>query len=62
MSERRQKILGTVEGLVSGLMYYDRRGDEDLPRGAIEAAVEAGEITYQEMGEHFLAKLKETME
>lgn len=50
---RRQNILDTVEDLVSGLMYYDRKEDEDLPRGAIEQAVEDDEITYKEIVDHF---------
>ncbi len=46
---RRQRILDTASGLVSKFMYYDRKEDEDLPRGAIQAAVKAGEITADEI-------------
>ena len=49
MKTRKQKILDTVSDLVGSLMYYDRKEDEDLPRGAIEDAVSSGEITYDEI-------------
>lgn len=50
---RRELILTTVDDAVSNLLYYNRKEDEDLPRGAIEAAIEAGEITVDEIVEHF---------
>ncbi len=37
----RERILDTVDDLVGEFLYYGRKEDEDLPRGAIEAAVEA---------------------
>lgn len=49
MPTRRKTILATVEDLVSSFLYYDRKEDEDLPRGAIEEAIEAGEITAEEI-------------
>jgi len=49
MTERRKNIENTVEDLVSNFLYYDRKEDEDLPRGAIEEAVAAGEITVDEI-------------
>jgi hypothetical protein len=38
---------------VADLLYYDRKGDEELPPGVIEAAVAAGEISIAEMVEAF---------
>lgn len=46
---RRQRIIDIVTDSIAGMMYYDRKEDEDLPRGAIEEAVAAGEITVEEM-------------
>mgnify|MGYP001619845374 CR=1 FL=1 len=46
---RRQHILDTASDLVGKFMYYDRKEDEVLPRGAIQEAVKAGEITYEEI-------------
>jgi len=53
----RQIILDTVSDLAADLLYYDRKDDEELPRGAIEAAVARGEITVDEIVEHFRAQL-----
>jgi len=36
---REEHILGVVEDLASDFLYYDRKEDEDLPRGEIEAAL-----------------------
>ena len=54
---RRELILDTVSDLVSNLLWYDRKEDEDLPRGEIEAAIAAGEITVEEIVVAFAAEL-----
>ena len=46
---RKEKILATVSDLAGAFMYYDRKEDRDLPRGAIEAAIKDGEITTDEI-------------
>lgn len=54
MSEiRRQLILDTASDLMSNFLYYDRKGDEELPRGAIEAAIVNGEVTIAEIVQLF---------
>lgn len=58
MSERRKMIQGRVETAVANLLYYDRKEDEELPRGEIEAAIDAGEVTTGEIVEWFEAELK----
>lgn len=55
---RRDTILNIVDDLVSDFLYYDRKEDEDLPRGAIEEAVRAGEVTVDEIVEKFRATLQ----
>ena len=50
--------MATVSDLVGGFMYYDRKEDEDLPRGAIEAAIAAGEITTDEIVAEFRRHLE----
>lgn len=55
---RRDTILGYMEDMVSNLLYYDRKEDEDLPRGAIEEAIKAGEVTSDEMIKTFGDTLK----
>jgi len=54
---RREHILATVDDAVSDLLYYDRKEDEDLPRGSIEDAVADHEISVDEMVETFRAAL-----
>jgi hypothetical protein len=54
---RRETIVDTVKDSVSDLLYYDRKSDEDLPRGAIEEAITAGEITADEIVQVFQAAL-----
>ena len=49
----KKKILEAIEDLTAGFLYYDRKEDEDLPRGAIEGAIESGDITVEEMVEAF---------
>ncbi len=41
---RRERIEAEIEDLVSRFLYYDRKEDQNLPRGEIQAAIEAGEI------------------
>jgi hypothetical protein len=60
--KRRQTIQYTIEGLIADFLYYGRKEDEDLPRGEIEAAVKAGEITVEEMVDLFAKKLREGLE
>ena len=44
MKTRRQIILDKTSALVTNLLYYACKEDEELPVGAIKAAVAAGEI------------------
>lgn len=55
---RKQRILDTVTDLVTNFMFYDRKEDEDLQPGAIEAAIEAGEISVDEIVERFASLLR----
>lgn len=58
MKTRRQHIEDTISDLFMDWLYYDRKEDQDLPRGAIEEAVEAGEISKQEIANQFLAHIE----
>ncbi len=51
-------ILGVVSDLVSDFMYYDRKEDEDLPRGAIEKALATGALTVDEIVEKFRSEIE----
>lgn len=57
MSDRKETIQNVIADMVSDFLYYDRKEDEDLPRGAIEEAIEAGEITLREIVETFTNEL-----
>ena len=57
MTERRRHIENCISDLVGSFLYYDRKEDEELPRGAIEAAIEAGEISVTEMADQFRGHL-----
>lgn len=53
MPVAKHLITDTVKDLVSKLLYYDRKDDDELPRGAIEEAIDAGVITREEIAEAF---------
>lgn len=57
MATRKVTIEKTVEDLAGCFLYYDRKGDDDLPIGAIEDAVKRGEITLEEIVGKFRQEL-----
>jgi len=58
---RRERIIGALGDMVTDLFYYGRKEDEDLPLGALEEAIKAGEITTSEMVAVFHLRLEEGM-
>jgi len=54
----RLHILGTTSDLVGEFLYYGRREDEDLPRGAIEKAIADDETSVDEICAVFRAYLE----
>ncbi len=54
---RRERIINILTDNISTMLYYDRKEDEDLPRGGIEEAIKAGEITVDEMIKIWSAEL-----
>jgi len=57
--EIKESILLKVDDLVSDFLYYDRKEDEELPRGEIEKAINNGDITIDEIVSYFKLKLIE---
>lgn len=55
---RREIILATMSDLVADFLYYDRKEDQNLPRGEIEAAIESGEVTVDELAAAFRSGLE----
>jgi len=61
MSDVKKTILDSIDDVVGDFMYYDRKEDEDLPLGAIEEALKAGDITYNEIVDRFKQKIYEVL-
>lgn len=48
--ERRRLILLTVDDLVSGFLYYDRKQDEEgMVRGAVEWSIANGDVSLEDV-------------
>ena len=62
VSENNKLVLNTIDDLIGAFLWYDRKEDEDLPRGVIEEMVASGEITQEEMIARFTSSLKEGLE
>jgi cytochrome P450 len=53
-SEQQARLIrDTIEDMVTDFLYYDRQEDEDLPCGAIEAAIKDGAISCDEIVNEF---------
>lgn len=57
-SKRRELILASIETSAVKLLHDDRKEDEELPLGAIEAAVREGEIAVGEMVQAWADQLR----
>lgn len=55
---RLDVIMDVVSDLVSDFLYYDRKECEDLPRGAIQEAIAAGETTVEDIVKQFERELR----
>ena len=58
MKDRKANILNHVEDLVSDFLYYQRKGDSELPRGEIESAIENGDIEIEDIVFEFENELR----
>lgn len=58
----KEHTRGVISDLVSNFLYYDRKEDEDLPKGAIDKAVKRGEITVDEMVQAFREELEKGLQ
>jgi hypothetical protein len=56
-ADLRENIENTVTDLVSDFLYYARKEDEELPRGAIEKAIRTGTINTDEIVELLKSEL-----
>lgn len=62
MKTRREHILGAISDMMADFLYYHRKEDAQLPCGAIEEAIQNGEVTVEEMVEAFEAELRSSVE
>lgn len=53
----KEKVLGMVDDLVNDFMCYDRKDDEDFPRGKIEELIDNGIMKREEIVEQFRSAL-----
>lgn len=58
---KRESIINTITDLVSDFLYYDRKDDEELGRGAVETAIRRGDITIDEIVKVFRGRLEDHM-
>jgi len=58
---RRQDILDTISDNINDFLYYDRKEDYDLPVGAIDLAITNGDITIDEIVNHFETELRKNL-
>jgi hypothetical protein len=56
--DKSKVILDTVRDLVGDFLYYDRKEDEQLPRGAIQQAVRDGDISEDTIIAEFATHLR----
>lgn len=65
-AQRQENVLeninNTITDLVGSFLYYDRKEDEDLPRGAIEHQIDSGTLTEEQIVQQFAAELKKGIE
>lgn len=54
----KQHILDVASDSILDFMAYDRKEDDELPRGAIQDAVKRGVISYDEIAAHMRKELE----
>jgi len=54
----RRSILDTAGDLMASFLYYDRKEDDDLPRGSIEQAIADGVVSVDEILSEFRKELE----
>ncbi len=55
----KEHVMGVIDDLISDFLYYDRKEDEDLPRGVIEESIKNGEFTVDDLVQKFKTALEE---
>lgn len=58
---RADNIKDTLDDLILSFLYYDRKEDDSLPRGAIEEAINNGEVSIAQLCSQFEAALRRSV-
>lgn len=58
MSSKKEILENTIEDLISNFLYYDRKGDEDLPVGMIQQWIKEDKSLKMEIQHIFFNKLE----
>ena len=45
----KELVISAFVYSISGFIYYDRKEDNELPRGAVQEAIKNGDITIEEL-------------
>jgi len=61
MIVKKQLIIDVIGDIVSKFLYYDRKDDENLPIDSIQDAIEAREISIEEIVDEFNMQLRKSL-
>lgn len=57
IEDMKQTLFNLIDDTIAKLLYYDRKEDEDMPRGKIEEMIASGEVTVDEIVNRFKDQL-----
>lgn len=60
--DNKKYLLSIIDDLIAGFLYYDRKEDDIFPIGKIEKMIKCGDITLEEIEQHFIANLRKSLE
>lgn len=58
MKTKKEIVIGTIVDMVSDLLYYDRKEDEELQPYEIQALIATGETSVDEIVSTFKTELE----
>lgn len=61
-ADRRRALMATIQDLIGGFLYYDRKEDDTLPLGMIEHMIEFGEVTQGEIIKEFTNQINKAFD
>jgi hypothetical protein len=57
----KQGLMNAIDDTILDLLYYDRKEDEELPKGAIEQMIKSGEVSVQDIVDRFEEALRDSV-